>query len=88
MQNATMFTLGHDFHDLNIIIDRLRSEHRASVLQLLPAVGNNTQNYPFSEGVSREKYWILENFFSSGVVGKVEKQKIKMYNIMNHLDID
>jgi hypothetical protein len=88
MQNATMFTLGHDFHDLNIIIDRLRSEHRASVLQLLPAVGNNTQNYPFSEGVSREKYWILENFFSSGVVGKVEKQKIKMYNIMNHLDIE
>ena len=71
MIDATMFTLDEPFHDINNIVDRLRVEHRATVLQLLPAVGNNTQNYPFSEGVSREKYWILENFFSSGVVGKV-----------------
>jgi hypothetical protein len=39
----------------------------------LPAVGNNTQNQPFSEGVSKEKYWILENFFSTGVVGNVKE---------------
>lgn len=37
----------------------------------MPAVGNATQNYPFSQGVSKEKYWILENFFSSGVTGKL-----------------
>lgn len=73
MRNLTMFTLDQSFDDLNLIVDKLRSEHRATVLQLLPAVGNNTQNYPFSEGVSREKYWILENFFSSGVVGKVRR---------------
>lgn len=39
-------------------------------------MGNNTQNYPFSEGVSREKYWILENFFSSSVVGKVLNRSV------------
>lgn len=71
-----MFTLDDSFGDLNLIVDKLRSEHRATVLQLLPAVGNNTQNYPFSEGVSREKYWILENFFSSGVVGRVSVTSI------------
>lgn len=71
MRNATMFTLNDEFADLNLIVDKLRTEHRATVLELLPAVGNNTQNYPFSEGVSRERYWIMENFFSSGVVGKV-----------------
>lgn len=26
---------------------------------------------PFSEGNSKERYWILENFFSTGVVGKL-----------------
>jgi hypothetical protein len=71
MSNANMFTLSPDFHELNDIVDGLRNENRATVLQLLAAIVNTTQNYPFSEGVSREKYWILENFFSSGVVGHV-----------------
>lgn len=74
-----MFTLDTSFEHLNLIVDTLRDQHRATVLQLLPAVGNNTQNYPFSEGVSREKYWIMENFFSSGVVGKVSQSD----NIVN-----
>jgi hypothetical protein len=71
MDYATMFTLSQDFYDLNTIVDDLRDENRAMILQLLVSIVNTTQNYPFSEGVSREKYWILENFFSSGVVGRV-----------------
>ncbi|RNA12389.1 putative maltase-glucoamylase 2, partial [Brachionus plicatilis] len=71
MNNGTMFTINQNFLGLNRIAEQLKMEGRAMVLQLLAAVGNNTQNYPFSEGISTERYWILENFFSSGVVGKL-----------------
>jgi len=37
-----------------------------------PGIRNTTQNYPFSDSkTSREKYWIMENFFSAGAVGQV-----------------
>jgi len=35
MKNATMFTLSGDFYDLNSIVDSLRSESRAAILQLV-----------------------------------------------------
>jgi hypothetical protein len=35
MRNATMFTLSGDFFDLNSVVDGLRSESRAAILQLV-----------------------------------------------------
>ncbi|CAF0863003.1 unnamed protein product [Brachionus calyciflorus] len=71
MINATMFTQNYDFINLKTIVEKLRSENRATILQLVPAIGNNTPNYPFSEGISLEKYWIMENFFSLSVIGQL-----------------
>lgn len=35
MQNNTMFTVSEHFRNLNTIVDSLRSEHRAAILQLV-----------------------------------------------------
>ncbi len=35
MKNATMFTVGHEFQDLNKIVDELRLDNRAAILELV-----------------------------------------------------
>ena len=35
MKNATMFTLDEHFLELNSIVDELRSQHRAAILELV-----------------------------------------------------
>ena len=35
MKNATMFTLGHEFYDLNRVVDELRASHKAVILELV-----------------------------------------------------
>ena len=35
MRNNTMFTLSHDFHDINKIVDGLRDENRATILKFV-----------------------------------------------------
>jgi len=35
MRNNTMFTLSHDFHDLNVIVESLRKDNRAVILKIV-----------------------------------------------------
>ena len=35
MINATMFTLNYDFFQMNSIVEKLRSENRATILELV-----------------------------------------------------
>lgn len=35
MKNNTMFTLSHDFYDLNKIVDSLRKDNRAAILKFV-----------------------------------------------------
>lgn len=35
MDDATMFTLNEEFHELNNIVDKLRTEHRATIIEIV-----------------------------------------------------
>jgi alpha-glucosidase (family GH31 glycosyl hydrolase) len=76
LREGSMFTLSNHFWDLNAFVGELRRDRRAIILKWIPAITNTTQNYPFSEGVSRKRYWILENFFSTGVTGKLKGRNV------------
>ncbi len=40
-----------------------------------PGIMNHSMNYPYTDGKTSEKLWIMENFFSKPFVGKVRKKK-------------